>query len=321
MSNLWHDCISNELDEVERIMKEVLSSENPELTEMCNYVIEAGGKRIRPAVCILAYYASGGKDPKRAIEIGAAYEVVHNATLIHDDINDQGELRRGRKALYKEYSISKSIIAGDFMFAMGFRLIGATAPDIVDFVVNASAAMSSGEFIQKKFENKSTVTEEDYFEIIEGKTASLISSSAKSGSFLAGADHDIIDAFGEYAMALGKAFQIIDDTLDIIGDTDTTGKMVGVDLIEGKPTLPIIYAMQDPEHGQKIKDVFEKEEVSMKSVDKIIQLIKETDSIKRCRYKAMEIFTEARGYLEVIEDSDYKKALLSLGDYIVTRNR
>lgn len=321
MSNLWHDCISSELDEVERIMKEVLSSDNTELTEMCNYVIEAGGKRIRPAVCILAYYASGGKDPKRAIEIGAAFEIIHNATLVHDDINDQGELRRGRKALYKEYSISKSIIVGDFMFAMGFRLIGATAPEIVDYIVEASAAMSSGEFIQKKFENKSTVTEEDYFEIVEGKTASLISSAAKSGAFLADVEYDFIEALGEYAMGLGKAFQIIDDTLDVIGETDTTGKMVGLDFIEGKPTLPIIYAMQDSEHGDKIKEIFEEENVSMESVDKAIKLIRETESIKRCRHKAMEILTEARSYLEDVEDSDYKKALLSLGDYIVTRDR
>lgn len=321
MSNLWHDCISNELDEVDKIVEEVLQSDNPELMEMCNYVIETGGKRIRPAICILAYYAAGGKDPKRAIEIGAAYEIIHNATLVHDDINDQGELRRGRKALYKEYSISKSIIVGDYMFAMGFRLIGATAPEIVDFIVDASAAMSSGEFIQKKFENKSAVTEEDYFEIIEGKTASLLSSAAKSGAFLADVDSEVIEALGDYAMGLGKAFQIIDDTLDIIGDTDTTGKMIGIDLIEGKPTLPIIYAMQDTEYGEKIKEVFEKEEVSMKSVEKIIGLIRKTDSIKRCRYKAMEILTEARGHLEDIENSDYKRALISLGDYVVTRDR
>lgn len=321
MSNLWHDCISNELDEVDKIVEEVLQSDNPELMEMCNYVIETGGKRIRPAICILAYYAAGGKDPKRAIEIGAAYEIIHNATLVHDDINDQGELRRGRKALYKEYSISKSIIVGDYMFARSFRLIGATSPEIVDCIVDASAAMSSGEFIQKKFENKSTVTEEDYFEIIEGKTASLLSSAAKSGAFLADVDSEVIEALGDYAMGLGKAFQIIDDTLDIIGDIDTTGKMVGIDLIEGKPTLPIIYAMQDSEYGEKIKEVFEKEEVSTKSVEKIIGLIRKTDSIKRCRYKAMEILTESRGHLEDIENSDYKRALISLGDYVVTRDR
>ncbi len=321
MSNLWHDCISNELDEVEKIVEDILQSDNPELTEMCNYVIETGGKRIRPAICILAYYAAGGKQPKRAIEIGAAYEIIHNATLVHDDINDQGELRRGRKALYREYSISKSIIVGDYMFARGFRLIGTTAPEIVDFIVDASTAMSSGEFIQKKFENKSAVTEEDYFEIIEGKTASLISSAAKSGAFLADVDFEVIEALGDYAMGLGKAFQIIDDTLDIIGDPETTGKMIGIDLIEGKPTLPIIYAMQDSEHGEIIKEVFEKEEASMKSVEKIIGLIRKTDSIKRCRYKAMEILTEARGHLEDIENSDYKRALISLGDYVVTRDR
>jgi octaprenyl-diphosphate synthase len=309
------------LDEVDRIKENVLCSKNAEITDMCNYVIETGGKKIRPAICILSYYAAGGKDPKRAIEIGAAYEIIHNATLIHDDINDQGELRRGRKALYKEYTIGKSIIIGDYMFAMGFRLIGATAPEIVNHIVDASAIMTSGEFIQKKFENKSAVTEEDYFEIIQGKTATLISSAAKSGAFLTNVDFDLVEAFGDYGLAIGKAFQIIDDTLDVIGDTDATGKMVGLDLIEGKPTLPIIYAMQDPEHGPKIKEVFEEKEASPESVEKVISLIKQTDSIKRCRQKAMEILTEARGYLAVVEDSDYKKALLSLGDYIVTRDR
>ena len=321
MSNLWHESISNELEEVEEVMSKVLRSDSPEMTEMCKYVITAGGKRVRPAICILSYYAVGGKEPKRALEIGSAFEIIHNATLIHDDINDQGELRRGRKALYKEYSLSKSIITGDFMFAMGFRLIGSTAPEIVDYIVSASAAMGVGEFARKDFENKSDVTEEDYFKIINGKTAELMSAAAKSGAFIFGADMIVVDRLGDYASALGKAFQIIDDTLDIIGDSDTTGKMVGTDLIEGKPTLPIIYAMQDPEHGSEIKKVFKEPNPSMATVEKVIDLIKQTDAIKRCRQKAMEIISEARSNLDFVEESVYKNALLSLGDYIVTRNR
>lgn len=321
MSNLWHESISNELEEVEEVMSRVLRSDSSKMTEMCNYVITAGGKRIRPSVCILSYYAVGGKDPKRAIEIGAAYEIIHNATLIHDDINDQGELRRGRKALYKEYSLGKSIITGDFMFAMGFRLIGSTAPEIVDFIVDASAAMGVGEFTQKDFENRSDVTEDDYFEIISGKTAKLMSAAAKSGAFIMESDMIVVERLGDYALALGKAFQIIDDTLDIIGDSESTGKMVGIDLIEGKPTLPIIYAMQDPEHGPKIKKAFEETEHSMTTVEKVVELIKQTDAIKRCRQKAMEIISNARSNLDFVDESVYKNALLSLGDYIVTRNR
>lgn len=321
MSDLWHECISDELEKVEDLMLKILKSENQELTEMCRYVITSGGKRIRPAVCILAYYACGGKDPKRAIEIGSVFEIIHSATLVHDDINDQGELRRGRKALYREYTIGKSIITGDFMFAMGFRLIGTSAPEIVNYIVDASASMSAGEFTQKKFEHKSRVTVEDYMEIINGKTAKMISASAKSGVFISNANSEDLEAIGDYALALGIAFQIIDDTLDIIGDADNTGKMVGIDLIEGKPTLPIIYAMEDPHYGKEIVEVFETEEPDERSVERVIELIKKTDAINRCREKAKDILMEARKSLEVIDESIYKSALLALGDYIVMRDK
>lgn len=321
MSDFWHDCISDELERVEDLMAKELTSENRELTEMCRYVITSGGKRIRPAVCILAYYACGGKDPKRAIEIGSAFEIIHSATLVHDDINDQGELRRGRKSLYKEYTIGKAIITGDFMFAMGFRLIGAASPDITEYVIDASSSMSAGEFIQKNFEHKSEVTEDDYMEIINGKTAKIISASAKSGAFMADANIQTLDAIGDYAMATGMAFQIIDDTLDIIGDADNTGKLVGTDIIEGKPTLPIIYAMEDPIYGKQIIEVFETDEPDANTVEMAIDLIKKTDAISRCKKKAMDILVEARQNLDILGDSIYKRALLALGDYIVTRDK
>ncbi|MGE0014850.1 MAG: polyprenyl synthetase family protein [Candidatus Methanomethylophilaceae archaeon] len=321
MSDLWHDCISDELEMVEDLMAKELMSENQELTEMCRYVMTSGGKRIRPAVCILAYYACGGRDPQRAIEIGSAFEIIHSATLVHDDINDQGELRRGRKSLYREYTIGKAIITGDFMFAMGFRLIGSTFPGIVEYIVDASASMSAGEFTQKKFEHKSKVTEADYMEIINGKTAKIISASAKAGALISDADIDTLDAIGDYALALGIAFQIIDDTLDVIGDADSTGKLVGIDLIEGKPTLPIIYAMEDLRYGKQIVEVFETEEPDAETVEKAIGMIKKTDAIRRCREKAMEVLNEARHNLDVIGDSIYKRALLALGDYVVTRDK
>ena len=170
-----------------------LVSENAELTEMCQYVISSGGKRLRPALCLMSYGAVGGKDMDKPVKVGAAFEIIHSATLIHDDINDQGEIRRGRKTLHKEYTVSKAIIAGDYMFAMGFRLLAAEAPQIVDYIVEASASMGAGEFVQKDFEHASSVREEDYIRIITGKTAKLFEASSKSGAAVANADCVILN--------------------------------------------------------------------------------------------------------------------------------
>lgn len=321
MSEPWYECISDELAEVDATMDRVLVSDNEELTEMCRYVISSGGKRIRPALCVLSHYAVGGKDFRRSVEMGSAFEIIHSATLVHDDINDKGELRRGRKSLYRVYTIGKAIVTGDIMFAMGFRLIGATAPEIVDYIVDASAAMGAGEFVQKEFEHKSEVTPDDYFEIIEGKTAKIFSASAKSGAFLADTDMEMVDALGDYALALGKVFQIVDDVLDVTGNSDNTGKTVGLDLIEGKPTLPVIFAMEDPVYGEKIKEIFETDEPDQSSVDRAIELILKTDSVERCMKVASDMMEEAYGYLEILEDSVYKRALLNLGEFVIDRDR
>lgn len=321
MSEPWHSCISGELEKVEDLMISDLESENPELTEMCRYVIASGGKRLRPALCILSYAASGGKDMSQPIKIGAAFEIIHSATLIHDDINDQGQIRRGRKTLHKEYTISKAIIAGDYMFAMGFRLLAAEAPQIVDYIVDASASMGAGEFVQKDFEHASSVTEDDYIRIITGKTAKLFEASSKSGAAVANADSTLMDALGGFASTIGLAFQIVDDTLDVTGDPHNTGKSVGTDLLEGKPTLPTIYAMQDPVNGPRLRELFEKPDVSMDDVREALELIRGTDSVERCLQKARVYIDSARANLEPVPESVYKTALLNLADYIVSRDR
>lgn len=321
MSEPWHSCISGELEKVEDLMIRDLESENPELTEMCRYVIASGGKRLRPALCLLSYGAAGGRDMSSPIKIGAAFEIIHSATLIHDDINDQGEIRRGRKTLHKEYTVSKAIIAGDYMFAMGFRLLAAEAPHIVDYIVDASASMGAGEFVQKDFEHASSVREEDYIRIITGKTAKLFEASSKSGAAVANADSTMLDALGNFSATIGLAFQIVDDTLDVTGDPHNTGKAVGTDLLEGKPTLPVIYAMEDPVHGPRLVELFEKTDVTLDDVREALTLIHSTDSVDRCLAKARAYVDEARGYLGIVPESIYKSALLSLADYIVSRDR
>lgn len=321
MSELWHTCISRELEAVEELMMRDLESENPELTEMCQYVVSSGGKRIRPALCIMAYRASGGTDVSLPVKIGAAFEIIHSATLIHDDINDQGEVRRGRKTLHKEYTVSKAIIAGDYMFAMGFRLLAAAAPQIVDFIVEASASMGAGEFVQKDFEHAPSVTEDDYMRIITGKTAKLFEASSKSGAAVANADSATLEALGRYASQIGLAFQIVDDTLDVVGDSGSTGKLVGTDLIEGKPTLPVIYAMRDPVNGPRLRELFEKPEATMDDVREALELIRGTDAVEMCLDKARGIAEQAFSLMDAVPDSVYKEALLDLGRYVVRRDR
>lgn len=321
MTEPWHSCISGELEKVENLMLRDLESENPELTEMCQYVISSGGKRLRPALCIMSYGAVGGKDMMKPVKVGAAFEIIHSATLVHDDINDQGEIRRGRKTLHKEYTVSKAIIAGDYMFAMGFRLLAAEAPQIVDYIVDASASMGAGEFVQKDFEHASSVTEDDYIEIITGKTAKLFEASSKSGAAVANADGAMLEALGNFSHYIGLAFQIVDDTLDVTGDPHNTGKAVGTDLIEGKPTLPVIYAMQDPDKGPRLIELFEKADVTTDDVAEALELIRSTDSVDRCLSKAREYVDEAVEYMDSVPDSIYKDALLDLASYIVRRDR
>ena len=321
MAEAWYASIKNELAEVEKEITEVVRSNNAELDEMCRYVITSGGKRIRPAICILSYLACGGKDARKAIRMGSAFEIVHSASLVHDDINDRSEIRRGRRTLHKEFCVSKAIVTGDYMMAKGFQALGATSREIVDIIVEAASRMSEGEFIQKDFEHAKDVTEEDYYEIIRGKTAKFIEACAKSGAYIADTDPDYIDAIGKYSQAIGMAFQIIDDTLDVIGDLNNTGKRVGLDLLEGKPTLPTILAMKDPVHGSRIIEIFTKDEADENDVAEALDLIKKTESIEICRKKAEDIVDEALRHLEPLPGSVYKDSLISLARYIVDRDR
>ncbi|MCL2031803.1 MAG: polyprenyl synthetase family protein [Methanomassiliicoccaceae archaeon] len=321
MDELWHSSISEDLEKVERLMMDTVRSKNQELTEICRYVLGSNGKRIRPSMCLLSHRACGGKEIRKAIDVATAIEIIHNATLIHDDINDRGDLRRGAQAAYKKYSVGKSIIAGDFMFATGYRLIGTASPEVVDYIVEASAAMGAGEFEQKDLEHSVGATEEEYMKIIEGKTAKLIECGAKIGAFLAGVDGETIYNTGEFAFRTGMAFQIVDDILDVTGDEGKTGKRIGSDIMEGKPTLPTIYAMQDPVHGGAVKELFSKRELEWSEVSEAIALIKKTDAVPRCFEKAKSIAKASIPFLDGIDDSPYKRSLIGLSNFIVDRNR
>lgn len=320
MAAVWTDSIKDDIPRIEEFIRETIHSDNEELNEMCTYVIEAGGKRVRPIVCLLSHLALGGQDKERAIHIGSAFEIVHSATLVHDDINDGGELRRGRRTLHRQYSLTKAIVAGDFMLTRGYKALGNLPEEAMEVIANAASAMSEGEFIQQDFERVASVTEEDYFKIINGKTAVLINAAAMAGGFLVTRDHEILSVIDEYSSKIGLAFQILDDVLDVVG-SDSTGKRVGIDMTEGKPTLPAIYAMQDPQYGDEIRSIFVTKEPSDEQVKRALELIKKTDSIERCRKKAEEIADEAIEAVRKLPESQYRDSLEGLALYIVKRDR
>ena len=320
MAGAWTDSIKDDIPRIEDFIRETIHSDNPELNEMCNYVIDAGGKRVRPIVCLLSHLALGGKDKERAIHIGSAFEIVHSATLIHDDINDGGELRRGRRTLHRQYTLTKAIVAGDFMLTRGYKALGNLPEEAMNVIANAASSMSEGEFAQQDFERVATVTEEDYFKIINGKTAVLINAAAMAGGFLVTRDHDILSIIDTYSIKIGLAFQILDDVLDVVG-TGNTGKRTGIDMTEGKPTLPVIYAMQDPEYGDEIRSLFVRDDLSDAEIAHALELIRKTDSIERCRKKAEVIADEAIEALKGLPESPYRDSLEGLALYIVSRDR
>ena len=319
MATVWTDSIKDDIARIEEFILDTIHSENPELDEMCRYVVQSGGKRVRPIVCLLSHLALGGQDRERAIHIGSAFEIVHNATLIHDDINDGGELRRGRRTLHREYTLTKAIVAGDFMLTRGYKALGNLPEEAMNVIANAASAMSEGEFIQQDFERVATVTEEDYFKIINGKTAVLINAAAMAGAFLVTKDHDKLSIIDQYSSKIGLAFQIIDDMLDITG-SKKTGKRVGIDMTEGKPTLPVIYAMQDPEYGDEVRSLFTDKNISPEEVERSLDLIKRTDSLERCRRKAEELADEAVSIIRKLPESPYRDSLEGLALYIVRRD-
>ena len=319
MVSTWDAPVQNELRMVEEQLRESVHSEQPLLTEISNYIISSGGKRMRPAVTILIFKATGGIDSAKVIKVASAFELIHSATLLHDDINDHGEMRRGRMAAYKKYGTQKALIAGDFLFVKSFALGGVFPEKVISVVADACTGIAESEILQSDYERNQDTNVDVYISIIEGKTARPFEAGARVGSYLAEASPAVMDAMGSYGMNIGIAFQIVDDILDITGDEETLGKAHGIDIIDGKPTLPLIIAMQDKSHGSRIKEIFKKENKSPAEVAEAIGLVKQTNALGASSDLAEEYANKALLDLEVLKPSEYKEALKALTKAVLDR--
>lgn len=244
--------VAGDLLRVETRLREETASREAQLQEIAWHLIGAGGKRIRPLVVLLAFRALGASGSLArlddAIESAVALELIHSATLLHDDIIDGNETRRGRPSALARFGTADTLVAGDFLFCRAFALCARFEPEIIRWAGEACIALTEGEMLQARFRRNPDVTLSDYHEIVARKTAVLFSTGARTAAHLAGADAETIAALDECGHRLGVAFQMQDDLLDVTGETSVIGKPRGLDLRDGNPSLPIVLALaEDPE--------------------------------------------------------------------------
>lgn len=304
------------VDEILR--REFAHSQSPTVTEIGSYIIGAGGKRMRPALLMLMARALGyeGTDHR---ELGATIEMLHTATLMHDDVVDEGKMRRGRATANARWGNNIAVLVGDFMYTRSFEMmIRIGNLRVMQALAQAANTLSEGEVIQMKNAHDPAVDEARYLLVIERKTSVLFAAAAKMASALANASETEEKALVDYCMALGNAFQIADDILDYSGDSSESGKLIGADFAEGKVTLPVIYAMQNTDEANR---AFIEQAIRNGHGDfeKISAIIVESGAIERCKQRANEELQKGRDALQVLSPSIFKNSLIELLSFVVER--
>jgi len=325
--------LSNSIMEVkplveQRISESLCASKHSRLSSAMMHLIDGGGKRLRATLPWLVAKAVGDSH-SGLLDIGAAIEIVHNFTLVHDDIMDDDDTRRGLNAVHIEYGLPTAINAGDAMLAIAFeRLVSAKGLDHKDVgsMVNRLAWMvrrvSEGQQLDIEFEDRIAVSEEDYFEMIEGKTAVMFLTCAEIGSRMAGADEETIQCMADWGLAVGLCFQLMDDLIDVLSDSDTLGKPAGSDLAQGKRTLMVIHALSqdDSKELSDLKAVLGKgEDATQEEIDLGLKALDSIGSVDYARKKAEAYHTEAHACLDKLTQGPALLALRELTDYQLKR--
>ena len=284
------------------------------------YIVNAGGKRMRPMLTVLTARAFNYQGDDH-ISIAAIIEFIHTATLLHDDVVDESNMRRGRKTANALFGNSASVLVGDFLYTRSFQMMTKLGNmKIMDILSDATNVVAEGEVLQLMNCNDPDTTEESYFEVIYCKTAKLFEAATRLAAIIADQDESIEKAMQEYGKYLGTAFQLVDDIMDYTADAKAMGKNIGDDLAEGKPTLPLLYAMQHGNEQQKqlIRDAI-KHCNGMDHLDEILAAMKETGSLVYTQKKAEEEADKAIMALRILPESEHKQALINLAHIAANR--
>jgi len=317
LSDLLHD----ELLQVEAEIQKNLLSQVPTVTQVARHIVMSGGKRLRPILCILAAKTLGPSSP-RIIAMGTAIEFIHTATLLHDDVIDNAQLRRGRPSCNAIWDNKTSVLVGDFLYCQASSMIAQDGDlKVLKCITDATANTTEGEVLEITKSRDLQLGESEYFKIIEFKTGVLMSCATQVGAILAGASAGAESALRDYGMHLGIAFQLADDVLDYVSVEAEFGKEKGVDLKEGKVTLPLLYALERCTSQER--EIIQEGTISARRdiFLSVLEVLKKYNAIDYTLKLAAERTQRACEALAVLPDSPAKKALLRLTDYVVERRK
>ena len=287
--------------------------------QVSEYIIHSGGKRLRPALVVLAAKALG-YEGRSHHELAAVVEFIHTATLLHDDVVDASDMRRGHETANAMFGNAASVLVGDFLYTRAFQMmVSVQDMRVMEVLSEATNIIAEGEVLQLMNCNDPDIDESAYLRVIRYKTAKLFEAAGRLGAIVSGMERTTEDAMGRYGMHLGTAFQLIDDVLDYSGDTEVIGKNVGDDLAEGKPTLPLLFAMKHgkPEEAAVIRNaILEGDSTHFQD---ILHIVRRTGALEHARKQAMEEASLANAAITFLPDSQYKAALLELPAFAVSR--
>jgi octaprenyl-diphosphate synthase len=317
------EIIAHDLEKIEKEIEENITSSVPLVYEISKYILGSGGKRFRPSVLLLSSGACGLMKGKERVYSAAALELIHTATLLHDDVVDDANLRRGKTASNVIWGNEASVLVGDFMLARALGLIQSCGNlELIKVVTDAAAKMAEGQVIEIMSEKKMIeVSEKVCFDIIENKTASLIESCGRVGAILAGAPDGVKDALGEYGLNLGIAFQLIDDALDYSANEEEFGKAVGQDLSERKMTLPLVFALKRASNREKsqVIDILQNDGLKKDELFFVLSLIEKYEGIERTKTVGRKFADKAKSAISGLQLNPCKQSLDLLADYVVER--
>lgn len=315
------DLSEKDINAVNQLIYRELSSDVALINQVAVYIVNSGGKRMRPLLAVLASRALGYDHGDDHIKMAAIIEFIHTSTLLHDDVVDESEQRRGQDTANERFGNAPSVLVGDFLYTRAFQLMTQLNDlKIMGILAEATNIIAEGEVQQLMNCNNPDISEADYFKVIYCKTAKLFEAATRLAAVLAKQNEKIEQALANYGKYLGTAFQIMDDILDYDADTSKTGKNVGDDLAEGKPTLPLLYAMHhgNAEQAQMIRQTIEQGD-GRGQFDEVLQTMHETGALEYSHQAAQAEADKAIAALAILDDTPYKEALIGLAHIAAER--
>jgi len=315
--------VGDDLEAVEAEIHRELYSPVALIQEMGGYIASAGGKRLRPILLLLAARVAGYRGP-RGVRLACVVELLHTATLIHDDVVDQAPLRRGRPSANAQWGDDASLLVGDHLYSKSFAmLVRDNDRAVMETLARSTVSMTEAEVFQLELKRSGFTSEADYLRIITLKTASFMSACCRIGGLLGGLPPEQVEALAHYGLDIGVAFQISDDSLDFVADPERLGKAIGADLREGKRTLPLI-AMLDqlsPPEAERVRAVLRRPSLVAAELEEIRRLVLEHDGVEYARAQAHAYAHAAKADLEVFPPSEERETLALVADFVVDRDR